>query len=80
MCSHVTPTSSSKEIRVDTDREDATESFPFHPQGPCLILSLIIWFQGSEWNAANFEELHKNKSVLYLCVVMQYTCLSASVR
>lgn len=29
-------------------------------------LSLIVLFQGSEWNAANFEELHKNKSVSFL--------------
>lgn len=45
----------------------------FCPLGPWLIPSLIILFQGSEWNAANLEELHKNKSVLYLCVLLQYT-------
>lgn len=45
--------------------------------GPFILTqlnsSVFIWFQGSEWNAANFEELQKNKSVFSsatLCIAL----------
>lgn len=58
-------------------------SFPFLcPPRSWLILPLIILFQGSEWNAANMEELHKNKSVLHfftpVLIVAVYLWFSAS--
>lgn len=40
---------------------------PFLPPPPhhCRLNSIFLSFQGSEWNAANFEELQKNKWVLW---------------
>lgn len=61
---------------VDSDREDnSVEPFPLCPLQPWLNLFPLIWFQGSEWNAANFEELQKNKlvfSTTHLFIIVSY--------
>lgn len=66
------------QICVDSDREDGSVSpFLFIFSDRSLTFFVFIWFQGSEWNAANFEELQKNKLVVEpvtlsaaLCVVV----------
>lgn len=55
---------------VESDREDD----PFF-----VNLYFFIWFQGSEWNAANIEELQKNKSVSLPAAVSIALCTSVVV-
>lgn len=42
-----------------------------------LTFFVFIWFQGSEWNAANFEELQKNKLVVEPVTLSAALCVVA---